>query len=168
VLEPRGRAVWRRRAGPVPPQPPQQHRPGPAAAPPSDDPGRLAEDFAARLSSAPVQFALHVQKYVSEQLTPIEDGAVEWKESDSLWLPVATLTIPVQNLLDVVGQSARDRVDALAFNPWHAPAEFRPLGNLNRARRSVSAASARNWQGNMAKPAQAVAADQSPHATSSS
>ena len=50
--------------------------PGPAAARPSDDPGRLAEDFAARLSSAPVQFALHIKKYVSEQLTPIEDGAV--------------------------------------------------------------------------------------------
>ena len=48
----------------------------PAAARPSDDPGRLAEDFAARLSSAPVQFALHIKKYVSEQLTPIEDGAV--------------------------------------------------------------------------------------------
>jgi hypothetical protein len=146
--------------------------PGSAPTAPSGDPGRLAEDFAARLSSAPVQFALHVQKYVSEQLTPIEDGAVEWKESDSPWLPVATLTIPVQNLLSAAGESARGRVDALAFNPWHAPAEFRPLGNLNRARHPVYTASARNWQaGNwqagMVKLAQAVAADQPPHATSS-
>jgi hypothetical protein len=104
------------------------------------------------LSSAPVQFALHVRKYVSEQPTPVEDGAVEWKESDSPWLPVATLTIPVQNVLDFVGQPARDRVDALAFNPWHAPAEFRPLGNLNRARRPVYAASDCHWQADMAKP----------------
>lgn len=138
---------------------------GSAAAPPSDDPGRLAEDFAARLSSAPVRFALHVQKYVSELLTPIEDGAVEWKESDSSWLPVATLTIPVQNLLDLAGQSARDRVDALAFSPWHAPAEFRPLGNLNRARHPVYAASARGWQADVAE---AVDVGRPPHATSSS
>jgi hypothetical protein len=144
----------------------------PSAAPPpapsSDDPGHLAQDFAARLSSAPVQFALHVQKYVSERLTPIEDGAVEWKESDSPWIPVATLTIPVQNLLDLAGQSARDRVDALAFSPWHAPAEFRPLGNLNRARHPVYAASARAWQADVDKPTEAAGASQPPHAASSS
>jgi hypothetical protein len=81
----------------------------------------LAEDFAARLSGALVQFALHVQKYVGELLTPIEDGAVERQESPSPWLPAATLTIPVQNLLDAASQSVRDRVDALAFSPWHAP-----------------------------------------------
>ena len=74
-------------------------------------------------------------------------------------LTLATLTIPVQNLLDVVGMSARERVHALAFSPWHAPAEFRPLGNLNRARRPVYAASARRWHADMDKPAETVAAD---------
>lgn len=142
--------------------------PGPVAAPPSDDPERLAQDFAARLSSEPVQFALHVQKYVSEQLTPIEDGAVEWKENDSPWLRVATLTIPAQNLGDANGLATRDHVDTLAFNPWHAPAEFRPLGNLNRARHPVYAASARGWQADTAGPAEAVIAGRPPHATSSS
>ncbi len=39
----------------------------------------LEAEFAVRLQTGPVQFALHVQKFVSEQLTPIEDGAVEWK-----------------------------------------------------------------------------------------
>jgi hypothetical protein len=119
--------------------------PPPDAAPP-DAADALHADFAARLSSSPVRFALHVQKFVSERLTPLEDGAVEWKEHDSPWLRVATLTIPGQDLLDAKGQATRDHVDTLAFNPWHAPAEFRPLGNLNRARRVVYAASAREWQ----------------------
>jgi hypothetical protein len=127
-------AVLRGDAGPVRFRLSPLSSTAPATAPSSDDPGHLAQDFAARLSSAPVQFALHVQKYVSERLTPIEDGAVEWKESDSPWIPAAMLTIPVQNLLDLAGQSARDRFDALAFSTWHVPAEFRPLGNLNRAR----------------------------------
>lgn len=114
-------------------------------APHPDGPDALQTDFAARLSDSPVRFALHIQKYVSERLTPIEDGAVEWKESDSPWLAVATLTIPAQNTLDPNGRATRERVDTLAFNPWHAPAAFRPLGNLNRARRTVYAASAREW-----------------------
>ncbi len=106
----------------------------------------LEAEFAVRLRTGPVRFALHVQKFVSEQLTPIEDGAVEWKEHDSPWLRVATLTIPGQDILGDAGQAARDRVDRLAFNPWHAPTQFRPLGNLNRARRVVYPASARQWQ----------------------
>lgn len=118
----------------------------PPDAVPLDGADALLYDFAERLRSSPVRFALHVQKFVSEELTPIEDGAVEWKEHDSPWLRVATLTIPAQGLLDAEGQAARDRVDKLAFNPWHAPAQFRPLGNLNRARRVIYPASARQWQ----------------------
>ncbi|MEV7323061.1 hypothetical protein [Streptomyces sp. NPDC093970] len=120
--------------------------PDPASAAPTESPEGLRADFAGRLSDGPVCFALHVQRYVSERLTPIEDGAVEWKEDDSPWLHVATLTIPAQDLLGEKGRATRDRVDALAFNPWHAPADFRPLGNLNRARRTVYTASAAEWQ----------------------
>jgi hypothetical protein len=79
-------------------------------------------------------------------VTPIEDGAIEWLERDSPWLRVATLTIADQDILDEDGRAARDRVDRLPFNPWYAPEEFRPLGNLNRARRVVYPASAHQWQ----------------------
>jgi hypothetical protein len=120
--------------------------PPPAKAGATDEADGLQDDFAARLRTSPVQFGLHLQKFVSEELTPIEDGAVEWKEHDSPWLHVATLTIPAQDLLDTKGQATRDRVDTLAFNPWYAPVQFRPLGNLNRARRTVYPASARQWQ----------------------
>jgi len=142
----RGAVLWGD-AGPV------RFRLSPLEAPPpagdftpSDAPDALEAEFARRLRDAPVRFALHLQKFVSEQLTPIEDGAIEWLERDSPWLPVATLTIPAQDILGEDGRAARDRVDGLAFNPWYAPDEFRPLGNLNRARRVVYPASAHQWQ----------------------
>ncbi|WP_189264456.1 catalase [Streptomyces fuscichromogenes] len=117
----------------------------PASAPPVDSADGLQTDFADRLSGSAVRFALHIQKYVNERLTPIEDGAVEWKESDSPWLGVATLTIPAQNTLGPNGRATRDHIDTLAFNPWHAPPQFRPLGNLNRARHTVYTSSAKEW-----------------------
>ncbi|MFJ4849548.1 MULTISPECIES: hypothetical protein [unclassified Streptomyces] len=120
--------------------------PEPTSAPPQNSNDGLRTEFAARLSGSSVRFALHIQKYVNERLTPIEDGSVEWMEDDSPWLGVATLTIPVQDILGERGLANCDRVDSLAFNPWHAPPEFRPLGNLNRARRTVYSASAREWQ----------------------
>ncbi|MDR7275753.1 catalase [Catenuloplanes atrovinosus] len=114
--------------------------PAPAAAVPAGDPDRLRRDFHARLARGPVRFALHVQRFVAEAVTPIEDGAVEWAERDSGWIPVAVLTVPRGT------PAAESEVDGLAFGPWHAPEEFRPLGNLNRARRAVYAASAAGWR----------------------
>lgn len=140
----RGAVLWGH-AGPVRFRLSPLTGPVPASAPPSDSPDSLQADFAARLTDSPIRFALHIQKYVSEELTPIEDGAIEWKERDSPWIGVATLTIPAQNILDPQGLANHDHVDTLSFNPWHAPAEFRPLGNLNRARRTVYTASAREW-----------------------
>lgn len=113
---------------------------------PADDPNRLRLEFAARLRHAAVQFRLCVQKFVNETTTPIEDGAIEWKELDAPWIPVATLTIPQQDLLSDSAQTTRQEVDKLAFNPWNTTPEFRPLGNLNRARRIVYSASAKAWQ----------------------
>ncbi|GAB7045021.1 hypothetical protein [Catenuloplanes indicus] len=97
----------------------------------------LGVEFRARLARGPVRFTLSVQRFVSEERTPIEDGAVEW---DAPWTPVATLTVPGPEALD------DERVHAMAFSPWNCPARFRPLGNLNRARRAVYAASAAGWQ----------------------
>jgi hypothetical protein len=141
----RGAVLWGD-AGPVRFRLSPLQAPPPTGAAPTGAPDALEAEFAGRLRDAPVRFALHVQKFVSEELTPIEDGAVEWMEHDSPWLPVATLSIASQDILSDLGRAARDRVDRLAFNPWYAPDEFRPLGNLNRARRVVYPASARQWQ----------------------
>jgi hypothetical protein len=64
-------------------------------------------------------------------LMPIEDASVIWT---SAYHTVATLRIPRQDF----ATAERDRTAReLTINPWHTIAEHRPLGNQNRARRSI-------------------------------
>jgi catalase len=119
----------------------------PLGALPSDqnflaDRDRLSREVAARLAQGPIRFELAVQRYVDERTTPIEDTAIAWEPSVARAEPVATLTIPQQDV-DTPSAFEKSRIiNASAFNPWNTTDEFRPLGNLNRARKSVYAASA--------------------------
>ena len=115
----------------------------PPAPPPSrTDPDYLRHELIDRLAATDVVFHLCVQRYVDARRTPIEDGAAEWREEDTPVVRVATLTIPRQDLRTAEARAAERRVDELAFNPWNTTDEFRPLGNLNRARKAVYEASA--------------------------
>jgi len=57
----------------------------------------LSEDFIKRLQKGPITFDFGVQRFVDEVKTPIEDGSVEWKESDSRVEAIAQLVIPQQD-----------------------------------------------------------------------
>ena len=111
---------------------------------PASTPDSLTKDFVEHLRKADVSYRLALQEFASETITPIEDGAVEWKEEDAPSIDIATLVIPKQDI-DSDGQRALAAVDGVAFNPWNAPSSFRPLGNLMRARKVVYAASADKW-----------------------
>ncbi|CAO3436530.1 hypothetical protein [Azospirillum endophyticum] len=108
-------------------------------------PDSLRDEFADRLAAGAVRYRFAVQRYVDEISTPIEDGAVEWTEEASPPIPIATLDIPQQDLLGAEGREQSELVDEMKFNPWNAPPEFRPLGNINRARGVVYARSAEGW-----------------------
>ncbi len=110
-------------------------------APSREHPDYLRSDLADRLRQGPLAFDLCVQPFIDQLKTPIENAAVEWRESDSAFVTVARLTIPQQDVDAIEGRAAAERVDLLAFNPWHTTNEFRPLGNINRARKAVYAAS---------------------------
>jgi hypothetical protein len=97
-------------------------------------PDALRSELAARLAGGDVRFDLYIQPFINESLTPIEDASVEWTEAVSPPILVATLTIPSQDLTSDAAQSVRAAVDDMAFNPWNAPEDFRPLGNINRVR----------------------------------
>jgi hypothetical protein len=75
-----------------------------------------------------------VQLYVDDEKTPIEDPMHEWKEEDSPFIKLATITIPAQKF----DFEERKRLDeGLSFTPWHTLPEQAPLGSVNLARKKV-------------------------------
>jgi hypothetical protein len=110
----------------------------PAQLPPAAGPDGLRTDLERRLAVGDVVFGLEVQRYVSEDTTPVEDTSKEW---GTPFERVATLVIPGQDLDTARARLAEHRIDQLTFNPWNTTDEFRPLGNLNRARRAAYEAS---------------------------
>ena len=107
-------------------------------------PERLPADYftaamAASLRTEEAVFDFRVQVQTNAETMPIEDVSVEWSERDSPPVTVATLHIgpqPVDSSSDVTTEC-----ESRSFDPWHALAEHRPIGGMNRLRRVVYEAS---------------------------
>jgi catalase len=97
----------------------------------------LREKLREALREGEVRFDFCVQLFVDEKRTPIEDAYIEWKESDSPPIPIATLIIPKQEF----DRQLQDDMEQLAFNPWNTN-DLTPLGLINLARKNVYDASA--------------------------
>lgn len=123
--------------------------PGSPPAPPPDrtDPDFLRREIAQRLAKGDVVFDLCVQRFVDERRTPVENASSEWTERVAPVVPVARLTIPGQDVDAAEARAAARRVEDLSFNPWYTTDEFRPLGNINRARKAAYQASSAHRQG---------------------
>jgi len=67
----------------------------------------------------------------------IEDTTVEWQERDSPFTTVGFVRVPKVNLDDPSLGSKQAFCNNLAFTPWHALPDHRPLGNFQRARLKV-------------------------------
>ncbi len=106
----------------------------PAHAPKRTSPNGLGDELAARLAQGPVVYDLCAQLFVDEASTPIEDPSVEWLDAVAPPHKVAELTIDQQDPSSKRGEALTAFVETLSFDPWHAPVEFRPLGELMRAR----------------------------------
>jgi len=93
----------------------------------------LKKELASDLANKDAGFDFYIQGYVDDR-TPVEDTLTEWKESVSKPEHAASITIPLQD----VTSPERDRLcEDLSFNPWHALAEHKPLGTVNRVRKSI-------------------------------
>lgn len=79
-------------------------------------------------------FDFFVQRQVDPVRTPIEDATREWDERISPYEKVATIHIGRQTF---DGSAQMAFCQDLAYNPWHALPEHRPLGGINRVRRAV-------------------------------
>jgi hypothetical protein len=105
-----------------------------AADPNAKTPEDFGAELADRLRKGPVSYDFCAQFYVDATKTPIEDASVEWLERDAPLTPVGTLTLAQQDLSAPPSRRVAEAIEALSFDPWHAPVEFKPLGNMMRAR----------------------------------
>jgi hypothetical protein len=108
--------------------------PPPAAPPKRSSYTALGDELAERLTNGDVVYELRAQPYVDDTSTPIEDTTVEWTAAASPPLTVAELVIPKQDPASERGKKVAAFIETLSFDPWHAPVEFRPLGEVMRAR----------------------------------
>ncbi|OHC63411.1 MAG: catalase [Rhodocyclales bacterium GWA2_65_19] len=99
--------------------------------------GDWAGNFRSHLDHGPLRFALQLQFFVDETLTPIEDASQDWAEDVAPYVTVGVLTLPVQDALSGEGQALAAAIESAAFDPWNALMANRPLGEVMRARKVV-------------------------------
>lgn len=114
-------------------------------APEQANPNREQSDFLkttlkTELSKDSACMQLMVQLQDPSKFMPVEDISVLWKQSDSPFIPIATITIPKQEF-----DSAEQwqYCENLSFSPWNSLKEHRPIGALNRVRKVVYEASSK-------------------------
>ena len=98
----------------------------------------FATELRQRLARQPLHWTLQLQPFTDEASTPIEDASIDWP---SPYTSVATLQLPIQDLADAQGQALQAEAEAGVFDPWHALAAHRPLGDVQRARKVIYFAS---------------------------
>jgi catalase len=90
----------------------------------------LTVDMTNRLATQDYCFYFQLQFQKDTCLHPINDFAVEWLETDTPYITVATIVIPKQTVLVDTDVQCRHG----AMNAWRVLEEHRPVGSLNRAR----------------------------------
>lgn len=108
----------------------------------SSSPNYLREAMVAYLTNEKKEAAFDflVQFFVDEAKTPIENPMQDWKEEDSPFIKVATITIPAQEF----DYDERKQMDeSLSFTPWHTLPEHEPVGSVNLARQKIYQESAK-------------------------
>jgi Catalase len=97
-------------------------------------PNFLRANMAAHLAEAPARFEFMLQAQVDPRRQPIEDPRIVWDEAAAPFVPVAHIHIPPQRFDTPEGNSFGEN---LSFTPWHCLPEHRPIGGINRVRRTV-------------------------------
>lgn len=105
-----------------------------------DRPDGLRVALNAHFAAHGAEWELRVQLCTDLEAMPIEDATVVWPEDKSPFVAVARISVPLQTAWSDTLSAEMD--DGLAFSPWHGLAAHRPLGAVNRVRRSAYAASA--------------------------
>jgi hypothetical protein len=91
----------------------------------------LSENIVNHLDHSEASFDFMIQFFKNESTTPIENASIEWKESDSPFIKVATIKIAPQQFKT---KQRSELAEHLAFSPFNALVEHKPIGGINRAR----------------------------------
>ncbi len=94
----------------------------------------LREKLKEQLAQEEVRFDFMIQFQTNPYKMPIENPIVAWDETLSPYRKVATIKILPQSF-DSPAQM--EFCENLSFNPWRTFPEHKPLGGINRARKSV-------------------------------
>jgi catalase len=104
------------------------------AAPPKEGPNYLHTNMVQWLGEKDACFNFAVQLQTDPATMPIEDPTIEWSESESPFVDVATIRIPKQNFDSPAQESFCEN---LSYTPWHSLPADRPVGGINRVRKVV-------------------------------
>ena len=98
-------------------------------------PDALREDIAEVMVEGDAEWELRVQLCRDRDTMPIEDPSKPWDEEESPFQTVARLRVPAQESWSNERQLIGD--DQLRFSVWTGLAAHRPLGVINRLRKST-------------------------------
>jgi hypothetical protein len=101
----------------------------------ADDADVLRHAIGTFFASQSGGWELRAQLCTDLETMPIENPTIVWPEDSSPYVTVAQLVVPAQTTDDVARAAALD--SGLSFSPWHGLAAHRPLGSINRLRRSA-------------------------------
>jgi hypothetical protein len=106
----------------------------PSAIPPHPTENYLRDALQRHLAKEPIHFDFMVQFRTVPSSMPIEDAGKRWSQKLSPFIKVATIVIPPQELETAQKMEFGDN---LSFTPWRCLPEHRPLGGINRCRKTA-------------------------------
>lgn len=99
----------------------------------SDNPDAIRDTMRSEMQGIEGVWELRVQLCRDLDKQPVEDSTVEWKEQDSPFQKVGTITVAPQDSWEPGRVDAVD--EKMRFSIWTGVEAHRPLGNINRARK---------------------------------
>jgi len=101
---------------------------------PRDNSHYLRDRMATWLAHKDACFVFAVQPQTDPATQPVEDPTVVWDETMAPLIDVASIRIPQQKFDSTAQQTFCEN---LSFTPWHSLPADRPVGGINRLRKSV-------------------------------
>ena len=112
----------------------------PASSVDKSNPDYLRLELAKQSEKGGACYEFAVQLQVQGKKMPVEDTTVEWKESDSPFVPLARIVIKAgPNNTEAMNEQCENT----AFNPWHSLVDHKPVGVMNRVRKPLYQAMSR-------------------------